>query len=212
MDERLSDLTVRQFVEHLATSDPVPGGGSAAALAGAMGAALVRMVVELSVGRPSAVGNEDALAEIGTASTAWQSELINLAQLDANAYASVVNARRLPRGSELERQARQVQVAAAVREATRAPLATARIANEVLGLAERLAPIGSRHAVSDVGVAALLAAGSLRGAALNVQINLPALSADEPLREEAGAAIASLLTGLDERERALRATVEERLR
>src|SRR5918992_4190366 len=100
MDERLSDLTVRQFVEHLATSDPVPGGGSAAALAGAMGAALVRMVVELSVGRPAAGGHEDALAEIATASTTWQSELLNLAQLDANAYASVVHARRLPRHSE----------------------------------------------------------------------------------------------------------------
>jgi formiminotetrahydrofolate cyclodeaminase len=212
MDERLTELTVRQFVEHLSTSDPVPGGGSAAALAGAMGAALVRMVVELSVGRPAATGQEDTLTEIGTASTAWQSELLNLAQVDANAYAAVVRARRLPRESELERQARDVQVAAAVREATRAPLATAGIASEVLGLAERLAPIGSRNAVSDVGVAALLAAGSLRGAALNVQINLPHLDADEPLRDKAGDTIASLLDGLDERERAVRTTVEERLR
>lgn len=212
MDERLSELTVRQFVEHLATSDPVPGGGSAAALAGAMGAALVRMVVALSVGRPAAVAHEEGLAEIGTASTAWQSELLNLVQVDANAYAAVVRARRLPRDSELERQARDVQVAAALREATRAPLAIARIAREVMGLAERLAPIGSRNAVSDVGVAALLAAGSLRGAALNVRINLPYLPADEPLRAKAADEIASLLADLDGRERAVRANVEERLR
>jgi formiminotetrahydrofolate cyclodeaminase len=211
MDERLSDLTVRRLVERLATSDPVPGGGSAAALAGAMGAALVRMVVELTVGRPAAAGNEEALTEIGVAATNWQSELLNLAELDANAYAAVVDARRLPRDSERDRQARDVQVAAAVRDATRAPLATARIANEVLGLTELLAPIGNRNAVSDVGVAALLAVTAMRGAALNVEINLPSLAADEPLRRDAADEIGMLLLGLDERERAVRAAVAERL-
>ncbi len=69
MEERLNELTVRRLVERLATSDPVPGGGSAAALAGAMGAALVHMVVELTAGRPSAEGSEGALAEISAAAT-----------------------------------------------------------------------------------------------------------------------------------------------
>jgi len=177
-----------------------------------MGAALVRMVVELSAGRPAAAGHEDALAEIGIASTSWQSELLNLAELDANAYDAVVRARRLPRGSVREREARDVQVAAVLREATRAPLATARIASAVLGLAERLAPIGNRNAVSDVGVAALLAAGSLRGAVLNVEINLPYLPADDPLRRDATAEIQALVTGLDDREHAVRDAVSERLR
>lgn len=212
MDERLTDLTVRRLVERLATSDPVPGGGSAAALAGAMGAALVRMVVELTVGRPAAEANGDVLTEIGAAATNWQSELLNLAELDANAYDAVVRARRLPRDTERHRQARDVQVAAALREATRAPLATARVANEVLGLANQLAPIGNRNAVSDVGVAALLAGAAIRGAAMNVEINLPALPADEPLRRDAAAEIGALLVGLDDRERAVRTTVAERLR
>ncbi len=79
------------------------------------------------------------------------------------------------RESERERHARDVQIAAAVREATRAPLVTARIADEVLALTELLAPIGNRNAVSDVGVAALLAVTAVRGAALNVEINLPYL-------------------------------------
>src|SRR5688572_9587816 len=126
MDERLTDLTVRRLVERLATSDPVPGGGSAAALAGAMGAALIRMVVELTAGRPAAEGYTGELTEIGVAASGWQSELLNLAELDSTAYDAVVRARRLPRDSELEKQARATQVAAAVREATRAPLATAR--------------------------------------------------------------------------------------
>ena len=212
MDERLTDLTVRRLVERLATSDPVPGGGSAAALAGAMGAALVRMVVELTVGRPTAEGHGEELTEIGVAASGWQSELLNLAELDARAYDAVVRARRLPRDSELHKQARDTQVAAAVREATRAPLATARVANEVLGLAERLAPIGNRNAVSDVGVAALLAVAAIRGAAMNVDINLPSLPADEPLRRDAADEIGALLVGLDERERAVRGAVADRLR
>ena len=190
----------------------MPGGGSAAALAGAMGAALVRMVVELTVGRPAAEGHAEELTEIGVAASGWQSELLNLAELDASAYDAVVRARRLPRDSELDKRARDTQVAAAVREATRAPLATARVANEVLGLAERLAPIGNRNAVSDVGVAALLAVAAIRGAAMNVEINLPSLSADEPLRRDAADEIGALLVGLDERERAVRTAVADRLR
>ena len=99
-----------------------------------------------------------------------------------------------------------------MREATRAPLATARVANEVLGLAERLAPIGNRNAISDVGVAALLAVAAIRGAAMNVEINLPSLPADEPLRRDAADEIGALLVGLDERERAVRTAVADRLR
>ncbi|MBA2264846.1 MAG: cyclodeaminase/cyclohydrolase family protein [Chloroflexi bacterium] len=212
MEKRLSELTVRTFVEHLATSDPVPGGGSAAAMAGAMGAALVHMVVELTMGRPAADGNEDALTRTRSAAVAWQSELINLAELDANAYDAVVRARKLPRETERQRDVRSVQIAASLREATRIPLATARAASEVLDLAEGLAPIGNRNAVSDVGVAALLAVAALRGAALNVQINLPYISDDEPLRAGAEEEIERMLSTLDDRERAIRRAVDERLR
>ena len=211
MEERLNDLTVRALVERLATSDPVPGGGSVAALAGAMGAALVSMVVELTAGRPSAAGHEAALAEIKTGATSWQSELLNLAELDANAYAAVVTARRMPRETEREREVRAVQLGVALRDATRIPLATARGASEVLDLAIRLAPIGNRNAVSDVGVAGLLAATALRGAALNVEINLPFVS-DNGLRVEAADGIRRLLETVDERDERARAAVAERLR
>jgi formiminotetrahydrofolate cyclodeaminase len=177
-----------------------------------MGAALVHMVVELTDGRPAAAGHEETLTEIRTAAVAWQSELLNLAELDASAYTAVVRARRLPRDSELERHTRDVQIAAAIREATRVPLATARAASEVLELARRLAPIGNRNAVSDVGVAALLAVAALRGAALNVQINLPYVTADEELRDEAAGEIERLLVTLEDRDRAVRDAVAERLR
>ena len=205
------ELPVRDLIERLATSEPVPGGGSASAMAGAIGAALVHMVVELTVGRPGSEGHEEALTRIGTGSAGWQSELLNLAEVDATAYDAVVRARRLPRATDRERELRAFQVAAALREATRAPLATARAASEVLGLAELLAPIGNRNAISDVGVAALLAGAALRGAALNVEINLPYLAEDEPLRGEAAEELAGLLAIADERERAVRIAVAGRL-
>ncbi len=208
--DRLNDLPARELIERLASSDPIPGGGSASALAGAMGAALVRMVVALSLGRPAAGGHETELTEIGTGASQCQSELLNLAQLDAVAYDAVVQARRLPKSTDLERRARAVQVGAAVREATRAPLEVARMAERVLGLAERLAPIGNRNAISDVGVGALLAAAALRGAVLNVRINLPGVD-DEDLRARATEECARFLDGLDDRERALRLAVDARL-
>jgi formiminotetrahydrofolate cyclodeaminase len=211
MDTRPRELTIGAFIGELASDAPAPGGGSASALAGAMGAALVQMVVALTSGRAEAAAVEDDLREMGLAAAGFQSELLQLVEIDATAYGSVIAARRLPRETDRERELRRVQIEAAVREATRSPLTIAERANAVLKLAERLAPIGSRNAISDAGVAGLLAAAALRGAVLNVRINLPYLPEDEPLRRDAGERVDELLTGLDEREAALRAAVAERL-
>lgn len=211
MDTRPSELNVQDFMGELASEAPAPGGGSASALAGAMAAALVQMVVRLTSGRAEAADVEDDLRELGLAAAGFQSELLQLVDIDAAAYGSVIAARRLPRESDRERQSRRVQIDAAVREATRSPLIIAERSHEVLRLAERLAPIGSRNAVSDVGVGGLLAAAALRGAALNVRINLPSLAQEEPLRREAGERVDQLLDGLEEREATLRAAVAERL-
>lgn len=211
MESRLSELTVRELLERLATDAPVPGGGSASALAGALGASLVQMVVALTSGRPAAADHEDELTEIGLRGATLTSELLRLSELDAAAYAAVVAARRLPRETEVEQLARTRQIDAATREATSVPLEIARRADEVLQLAERLAPIGNRNAVSDVGVASLLAAASLRGAALNVRINLPSLPEDERVRADAEGELERLLASLDDRERTVRDAVAERL-
>ncbi len=212
MDERLTDLSVTGLIERLATSDPIPGGGSAAAVAGAMAAALVRMVVALTTGRPIAADHERELAEVEAAAAAAQADLLRLAQEDAAAYDAVVRARRLPRGTDVERERRQAQVVHATHEATRVPLRTAVAAATALELAERLAPFGNRNAVSDVAVGALLAAAAIRGAALNVRINVPHLPQDDALRTQAEGVLGPLLQNLDARERAVRDLVEERMR
>lgn len=211
METRLADLSVADLVARLATHEPIPGGGSASALTGAMAAALVQMVVELTRGRPAAEGREAELTEIGVAAAGFQSELIRLAEVDAAAYRSVLDARRLPRETEREREARRVQVDAATREAIRAPMATADRASRVLDIAWRLAPIGNRNAISDVGVGAELATAAIRGALLNVEINLPYLPDDDELRPDAETLVRELRGGLDRREREIRAAVAERL-
>lgn len=211
MDTRLGELTLDVFIGKLGSDAPAPGGGSASALAGAMAASLVQMVVALTSGRAGGEVAENDLRELGLAAAGFQSELLQLVDTDAAAYASVIAARRLPRATDRERELRRVQIDAAVREATRAPLTIAQRAEAVLKLAERLAPIGNRNAISDAGVAGLLATAALRGAALNVQINLPYLPEEEPLRRDAAQRVDELLDGLEVREAALRAAVAERL-
>jgi methenyltetrahydrofolate cyclohydrolase len=197
----LSDLTIRELTTRLASREPIPGGGSAAALAGAVGASLVSMVVELSLGRPDAAAHEATLRVVGETATARRSELLDLAEADSAAYASVVRARRLPKETEADREASALALRNAMVEAVRVPLRTAEIAVEVLELAQTVAPIGNRNAVSDAGVAAQLAAASVRGALLNVRINLPYLPTDEPLRASAPDEVTRLERLASERER-----------
>ena len=211
MQDRLSELPARELLERLSTSAPIPGGGSAAALAGAMGAALVHMVVELTAGRPAAAEHEASLDALRADAARLRDELLELAEVDALAYEGVVMARRLPRDSDAERAEREERIAAATRDATLAPLRTARAGATILELAERLAPIGNRNAITDAGVGGMLAATAIRGAALNVLINLPSLAADDALGGSAAAEVRELLDGLAERERALRQVVEGRM-
>lgn len=208
---RLSDLTVAALLDRLASSDPVPGGGSAAALAAAMGAGLVAMVAELTIGRPDYAEHDATTAELLREARARKDLLLALAEDDAAAYDAVVTARRMPKETDGEREARTTALRTAMVEAARVPMQTAVVAGEVLELAGRIAPIGNRNAVSDAGVAAQLAAAGLRGALLNVRINLPYLAHDEPLRLTAPGELARLEAVATDRERAALSAVDERL-
>lgn len=208
---QLTDLPVHEFLERLGSSDPVPGGGSAAALAAAMGAALVGMVAELTIGRPAYAEHEVTVRHLRFDALDRRTELLALAQEDATAYDAVVLARHMPKDSEAERVARTTALQQAMQEAARIPLRAAVVASEVLDLAERIAPIGNRNAVSDAGVAVQLAAAGLRGALLNVRINLPYLANDDPLLQSAPAEITRLEELATTGEQAALAAVDERL-
>lgn len=208
---QLTDLPVHDLLERLGSSDPVPGGGSAAALAGAMGAALVAMVAELTIGRPDYAEHEAVVRHLRFDALDRRAQLLELAQLDAAAYEEVVRARRMPKSSDTEREARANALGRAMVAAADVPLRAAVVAAEVLDLAQRIAPIGNRNAVSDAGVAALLAAAAIRGAVLNVRINLPYLATDDALRSSAPAELARLESLAANGERTALAAVDERL-
>jgi formiminotetrahydrofolate cyclodeaminase len=208
---QLTDLSVDAFFERLGSSDPVPGGGSASALAAAMGAALVAMVAELTIGRPAYAEHEETVRKLRFDALERRAELLGLAQQDADAYDLVVRARHMPKDSEAERVARTAALSAAMVAASRAPLRAAVVASEVLDLAERIARIGNRNAVSDAGVAALLGAAGLRGAVINVRINLPYLPADEPMRDSAPTELDRLEALATKGEAAAMAAVNARL-
>jgi glutamate formiminotransferase/formiminotetrahydrofolate cyclodeaminase len=207
----LSELSVRTLVARLATREPVPGGGSAAAIAGALAAALVEMVAALSVALPDLAAKMADISEVADGAARLRSELLDLAQRDADAYAAVALARRLPRATETARAERGRAVAAATEEATRIPLLTAEAALAVLELAERVAVIGTPHAVSDAGVAAQLACAAVHGAVLNVRINLPYLAADAALRDSAAARAGELVAEAGRRNSAAQRLVDARL-
>jgi formiminotetrahydrofolate cyclodeaminase len=150
------------------------------------------MVCELTVGRAAYADVEPIAREAGAAARTLRDELVDLAEEDAAAYEAVVRARKLPRETETERATRSAALDAASVAAAEVPLRTAHVASGVLELAERIAPIGNRNAVSDAGVAALLAAAAVRGAVLNVRINLPYLPAGAALVASAPAELAGL--------------------
>lgn len=155
------------FVASVASPAPVPGGGSVAAHAGALGAALAQMVAGLTAGKPKYAAVDAEMRELAVAAAALGQRLSGLVARDAAAYAAVTAAYRQPEGP-----ARDAAIQAALLLASEVPLETAQACAEATELAATCAERGNRNAVSDAGVAALLAEAGARGAAYNVRINL----------------------------------------
>lgn len=169
------DTTLRQFMDELASAAPVPGGGSVAATTGAMAAGLVTMVCALTLGKKKYADVQDEIRALMDRAEALRHELQDLADADAEAFRRLSAAYKLPRETPADVAIRQDAIQAATRKATDVPLEIARAAAAVLPLCGPAAEKGNSAAVSDVGVAALLAQAAVRSALLNVEINLHAL-------------------------------------
>lgn len=183
---RFRDLTVAQFVQQLASGEPVPGGGAAAAIAGSLGAALVAMVANLSVGRPRYAEHTALHERAIAAADELVDRLLALADEDAEAFAGYGAALKMPRDTDDEKAARSTAIHAAALSATLSPLKTVEASLEIVTLAEALAGRSNRNASSDLEVAALMSVAACRAAAANVAINLPSLG-DEARAAELGA-------------------------
>lgn len=175
----LAQMTLEKFTQELSSRSPAPGGGSAAALSGALSAALVRMVCELTIGREKYKEHEERVQEIRLKAEGLHEDLLGLVDRDTEAFEGVMRAIRMPKETEEEKRARSTAIAKANLVATETPMATAEACAALLPQAIELAHKGNANAISDVGAAALLAYGGLRGAAMNVHINLGGIGDEE---------------------------------
>lgn len=194
---RFRDLTVHEFTARLASAEPVPGGGSASAVAASLGASLVAMVASLSEGRPKYADHVDLLAWARETCLALADRFLTIADEDAAAYALFSAALKLPRETAVEQAERKAALQAAARTATEVPLACVDACITLVGAAEALAGRSNVNASSDLAVASLLGEAAARGAAANVIINLP--SVGDPDWE--GSVMLHVTASLDEVER-----------
>ena len=203
------DRTLRGFLEDLASSAPTPGGGSAGALVGAVGAALLAMVGNLTVGKKGYEAVDRSMRRLVEESDRLRGELERLADEDVRVFGQVMAAYRMPRGDG-ERAARRSAIQAALHDATEAPLELARVCSQVIELAAVAAEEGNANVVSDAGVGVVAAHAALRAAALNVYVNAGSIE-DREFAEKAAAEIERLLAAGAERTEAVFARVRERL-
>jgi formiminotetrahydrofolate cyclodeaminase len=180
------DLPLGEFLEQLGSSAPTPGGGAAAAVVGALGAALIQMTANLTIGKPRLVEVQDQAVSIEQRAAELRGSLERLGDADAEAFDRVTSAYRLPRADEGQRADRGRAIQAALRLAADVPLETARVSADVISLAEEAAPLLNPAVISDVLVGALLAQSAVNSAALNVEINLAAMTDAESVQHYTG--------------------------
>lgn len=192
----IKDTSIQHFLDELASKAPTPGGGSAAAIMGAMGAGLVSMVCNLTIGKKN---YEAADAEMRTTLEAAENLRARLAEMvraDVEAFNQVMGAYGLPKETDAEKQARSQAIQVALKAATDVPLACAKACAEVIQLSRVVAEKGNRNVISDAGVAVLAGYAALKSAALNVYVNVGAIK-DETFAHERISELNAILTGME---------------
>lgn len=170
--DNLMKLSCEEFLEKLASKEPVPGGGGAAALGGAIGAALASMVANLTLGKEKFLAVESEMLRLAAASEYLRQELLQLAQEDASVFEAFMNCYKMPKATDAEKALRQAKIQEAAKMAAEIPLKIGEKSLAVLLLAAEAAELGNPAVITDAAVAALLARAAVRSAVYNVKINL----------------------------------------
>ena len=179
---KIKDTAVEPFLDALAGSGATPGGGSAAAIIGAMGAALVSMVCNLTIGKKKYAEVEGEMKDVLTKAEALRLKLTGMIEDDVKAFDAVMAAYGMAKETDAEKGAREKAIQSALKQATDVPLRCCHAAREVIDLAAIASAKGNLNVISDAGVAVLAAYAALRSAALNVFTNARMIT-DKPFAE-----------------------------
>lgn len=192
----IKDMTIQTFLDELASKSSTPGGGGAAAVSGAMGAALISMVANFTIGKKGCEDVEEECKEILAKSEQLRSQLTDAINDDVVVFNRVMASYGMPKETDEEKTARTAEIQAALKEATDVPLQCAKLCREVINLSQPIADKGNNNVISDAGVAVLAGYAGLRSAALNVYINIGGIK-DKEFADDRRQQLESLLDGMD---------------
>jgi len=207
----LTDKKVSNFLGELASNSPTPGGGSVAALAGALGAALISMVGNLTAGKKKYEDVEEDIKKIVSSSEKLRYELSQLIEEDVKTFNNFMATCKMPKETEDEKRMRTEKIQEALIEAAKVPLKTAYKCLDIMILSREVAEKGNVNLISDVGVAVLMAEAALESAILNVKINLRMIK-DEKVRTELSSSIEEILLKEKGQKEKVLEIVEEKIR
>jgi len=207
----LIDKKINNFLDELASNSPTPGGGSVAALAGALGAALISMVGNLTIGKKKYEDVEEDIKKIISSSEKLRYELSQLIEEDVKAFNNFMATYKMPKETEDEKKIRADKIQELLIEAAKVPLTVAYKCLDVLSLSKEVAEKGNINVISDAGVAVLMAQAALESAILNVKINLRMIK-DEKARTELSSSIKEILLKEKGQTEKVLEIVEEKIR
>lgn len=193
----IKDMAVEPFLDALASSSATPGGGSAAAIIGAQGAALVSMVCNLTIGKKKYADVESEMKDVLAKAETLRLKLTSMIQDDVKAFDSVMAAYGMAKETDADKERREAAIQAALKQATDVPMRCCHAARDVIDLAAIASDKGNLNVISDVGVAVLAGYAALRSAALNVFTNARMIS-DKTFAEARLKELNKLLAGAEE--------------
>ena len=202
----LAKLSIIEFLEKTASRDPVPGGGSVAALSAAIASSLSEMVANLTVGKKGYAAVEDEMKAISKQASDYRDKLIRYIDKDSDAYQQVMLAFKLPKNTEEEKNIRAQAVQEGLKHAALVPLSVAEDAFKIIELAGKVVENGNSNAVTDGAVAAMMARTAVLSALYNVKINLNQIK-DRSFVDEVTGRVNYYETEIEKKERKIRSKV-----
>ena len=194
----LASMGVKEFLSELASDSPAPGGGSVAALAGALGSALTSMVCNLTVGKEKYTNVQDEIKEVLRSSEQLRKKLTDLIDKDTKAFNDVMKAFKMPKETEEQKKKRSKAIQEGYKTATKVPLETAKTCEKILDLAFIIAKKGNQNSITDAAVSAIMAYAGVESAILNVKINLGSIK-DESFVKKISSEMEKLHNNADEK-------------